>query len=469
MDASQATQIYDTCGSPQIQESQTEAFYITLLPSPQHQQQRDPFQFATVDDTAPEPPVARNTSVSAPQPPSSIKQRLLLIVLVALLCLILALLVVVLCIDGLTLSQVNEIKNEGCSNSSSQTCVNSNTISQYMPNASCNPVEYRQLLNKSNETAQKLKGILKSLNRLRQTSTATAAVVDTTLLAVEELLALHNGSSDSVFPSSCKMIKKENLSNESGLYLLSAASDRDDDGNILRYEAYCHMGNLCGSSAGWTRLAYLNMSDATQDCPSGFKLYKPNNKIRACGRPVTHQGGGCVSVQFPSKGIKYTQVCGRVVGYQYKLTDAIDNTNRDHNNLNGYYVDGISITRGSPRKHVWTLMASSFERYHDSHSNCPCGDGVIPVQSFIRQNYFCESGNPSKTGKYAYAFFGSDPLWDGQGCGSHETSCCKAPGIPWFHRVFASPTTDFIELRVCGDEESDDEDSPLSFYEIYVN
>ena len=28
----------------------------------------------------------------------------------------------------------------------------------------------------------------------------------------------------------------------------------------------------------------------------------------------------------------------------------------------------------------------------------------------------------------------SDPLWDGQDCGSLESPCCNVPGIPWFHR-----------------------------------
>ena len=51
---------------------------------------------------------------------------------------------------------------------------------------------------------------------------------------------------------------------------------------------------------------------------------------------------GCVSVTFPSNGISYSQVCGRVVGYQYYSTDAADSTigTNEHNNINSYYVDG---------------------------------------------------------------------------------------------------------------------------------
>uniref|UniRef100_A0A1X7SXI1 Uncharacterized protein n=1 Tax=Amphimedon queenslandica TaxID=400682 RepID=A0A1X7SXI1_AMPQE len=82
-------------------------------------------------------------------------------------------------------------------------------------------------------------------------------------------------------------------------------------------------------------------------------------------------------------------------------------------------------------------------------------------------HWFCESGNPNPS--WSYTLYTSDPLWDGQGCGSLESPCCNAPGIPWFHRDYGSTTTtDYIELRVCADGGYSVENSPLSFYEIYV-
>ena len=119
----------------------------------------------------------------------------------------------------------------------------------------------------------------------------------------------------------------------------------------------------------------------------------------------------------------------------------------------------ISITRGSPRQHVWTLMAGVSEKTTESN-NCPCANGtVVQVQSFIGNDYFCESGNQ----------YTLDPLWDGQGCGSNEPVCCSAPGLPWFHRDYGNTTTtDYIELRVCGDEGTYNEDVPVGYYEIYV-
>ena len=51
---------------------------------------------------------------------------------------------------------------------------------------------------------------------------------------------------------------------------------------------------------------------------------------------------------------------------------------------------------------------------------------------------------------------------------SLEGACCAAPGLPWFHKTLDNTTTDYIELRVCGDEGTENEDTPIAFYEIYI-
>ena len=81
---------------------------------------------------------------------------------------------------------------------------------------------------------------------------------------------------------------------------------------------------------------------------------------------------------------------------------------------------------------------------------------------------FCESGNHASDGSYDSVPYTSDPLWDGKGCGSLESTCCAAPGLPWFHKTLDNATTDYIELRVCGDEGTANEDTPIAFYEIYI-
>ena len=295
--------------------------------------------------------------------------------------------------------------------------------------------------------------IIGALSNIQDSSNSTAGVVDDILLVVQELLALHNVSS--ALPTSCKEIKQKQPNSISGVYLLAATGS-----NSYQY-TYCHMEQLCDSGGGWTRIAFLDMSDPTQNCPPGFRLYQSGG-VRACGRPLT-SSGSCVSVQFPSNGITYSQICGKTTGYQFGTTDAIDhNHGSNHSNLSSFYVDGVSITHGSPRQHVWTLMAS-YSETGTSLPHCPCSNGsIVQVQAFIGSHYYCESGIarwPSLT----------DPLWDGHGCDSDESPCCNATGIPWFHRDYGNTTTtDYIELRVCGDEGTDNEDAPVSYYEIYV-
>ena len=102
------------------------------------------------------------------------------------------------------------------------------------------------------------------------------------------------------------------------------------------------------------------MSDSTVNCPTGFRLYETRG-VRACGRPVGSCGSCSSSAKYPSNGISYSQICGRVVGYQYASPDAADNRQGYINDINLYYVDGVSITHGSPRRHVWTLMGGVYQ------------------------------------------------------------------------------------------------------------
>ena len=307
-----------------------------------------------------------------------------------------------------------------------------------------NTDEVKNVIRLSSENAtQKLINIISTLNNLKGTSISTDGVVDDILLVVEELLKIQNTSVlfNAIQPVSCKDIKTVLPNSPTGYYHVNSR-------NI-----YCNMGELCGTGGGWTRLAYLDMSDSTVNCPTGFRLYQSGG-VRACGRAVS-SGASCSSFLYPSNGISYSQICGRVVGYQYGTPDGIFN-----HNINTNYVDGVSITHGSPRQHVWTLICGWNEKF----GSCPCSSN--PSVPFVGSNYFCESGNNNG---YSYSLFTGDPLWDGQGCGGGEASCCSAPGLPWFHRDYGNvTTTDYIELRLCGNEPTSNEDTPVSFYEIYI-
>ena len=229
----------------------------------------------------------------------------------------------------------------------------------------------KQILQTTRDSAQKLINIVNTLSNLQDTSTSTAGVADDILLIAQELLVLHNDST-ALPATSCKEIKEREPLSPSGVYLLSNTSST--------YTAYCNMEELCNSNGGWTRLAYLDMTDATQNCPSGFGLYQSGG-VRACGKETRQ--GGCVSVQFPSHNIIYSQVCGRVTGYLYGSINGL---------ASGQDFDGVSITCGSSHQKVWSFIAGNSES-SSSSSSCPCNTGSsVSVPASIGNNYFCESG-----------------------------------------------------------------------------
>ena len=75
-------------------------------------------------------------------------------------------------------------------------------------------------------------------------------------------------------------------------------------------QVYCDMTRrYCNSIGGCMSVANLDMTDTNQHCPSGFRLI--TSPKRTCGTP----GSRCVSTTFPLNGVKYSRVCGKIIGY----------------------------------------------------------------------------------------------------------------------------------------------------------
>ena len=130
--------------------------------------------------------------------------------------------------------------------------------------------------------------------------------------------------------------------------------------------------------------------------------------------------------------------------------------------INRVYAEGVSITHGSPRQHIWTLASTSNE------NQCPCDrSSSVPSPSFVGNDYFCEVGDPPYNSSSVGNFYSNDPLWDGEGCGPTST-CCTFNNPPWFYNQLPSPTTDSIEVRLCGDFTLADENFPVELIEIYI-
>ena len=219
----------------------------------------------------------------------------------------------------------------------------------------------------------------------------------------------------------------------------------------------------CGGG-GWKRVTLLNMTDPSQTCPDQWKMYEPaTTGIRACGR-LENRTSSCNSVQFITRGYSYTEVCGRVTGYQYASPDGLYHSSYLRS-INSPYVDGVSVTHGTPRQHIWTLYAG----VREFALGC-CSTSSPP--DFVGSNYFCDTGNPQNE-VWRNRVFTDEPLWDGvAGCRSNPLSCCAPHAGPWFHSQLVTagdePVVDDIEVRICGGESTSNEDTPLELVEIYV-
>ena len=226
--------------------------------------------------------------------------------------------------------------------------------------------------------------------------------------------------------------------------------------------AFCNMTAIaagyfnfsCAGVGGeWKRIAMFDIS-AGDDCPTGWSKSSQNG-INFCRSP--NDNSGCYSITFSTNKMSYKRVCGRARGYQKGTPDCF--TGRSA--VDDMYVDGLSITHGSPRQHIWTYAIG-----HTEQRSCPCAatPGNSPP-SFVGNNYYCESGSIDSIDINQYYL--SDALWDGSGC-SAGNNCCSNQNLPWFQYLLNQMTQNDIEVRMCEDENFSNEGVLIDILELYV-
>ena len=156
--------------------------------------------------------------------------------------------------------------------------------------------------------------------------------------------------------SSCKEVADATLwRSRSGLHWLTSDNDT--------IQAYCSERISPSQYRGWMRAGYVYSGNG---CPAGLGEVTAGSK-KLCAKTVDV---GCSSVIFPTHGVSYSKVCGLVYGYNNISTDGFHRYAICSSDctIDQPYVDGVSITHGSPRQHIWTLAAA----HHAP--NCLCSD-----------------------------------------------------------------------------------------------
>ena len=277
---------------------------------------------------------------------------------------------------------------------------------------------------------------------------------------------IYSLGSSGQFPSypatSCAAILLYDPSSTSGHYWV-----RSSNGSAVR--VYCDMARSCGGiSGGWMRVAELDMTNSSTQCPSSL-MERTDSNIRTCVRNT--RSAGCSSVTLFTNDVNFKSICGKIIAYQIGITDAFQlSFNTQSSSIEGHYVDGVSLTHGSPRQHIWSFAAGRDETPSDTCCQCPCSNinitsMVMPPPVFVGNDYFCDTG--SNDTRDQARFYSEDPLWDGAGCGPQST-CCSFNNPPWFYKQLPQFTTDDIEMRVCRDNTNGNEDTAIEMFEIYI-
>ncbi len=142
--------------------------------------------------------------------------------------------------------------------------------------------------------------------------------------------------------SSCAGIAESSPLSASGYYVIQSS-------NGSLFQVYCEMGTMCGGGRrGWTRALGPNQYTSV----------------------TIGTANSCVSIKhFANQGVNYSRLCGQIIGF-YSHNGICAGMNSGAS-IDESYVHGLSITHGTPRRHIWTLAMVLYMCVNDTLYNLP--------------------------------------------------------------------------------------------------
>lgn len=212
---------------------------------------------------------------------------------------------------------------------------------------------------------------------------------------------------------------------------------------------------------GWVKVADFNLeTNPTEPCPGAWEKHTDNG-IPHCRHPLTT--AQCQSANYSTNSLSYSQVCGRIKGYQYGRTSAFFPTTGD-SSIDSAYLDGVLIAHGHPREHVWSFAAGFSSSEGFAGFRCPCAvEGATNPPDFVGNNSYCESGTDEIPA--LNLFYDRNPLWDAEGCTGGNQCCSRGPH---FFADLPENTCDPLEVRLCLYDTAGAVNIGVSIIELYV-
>lgn len=201
----------------------------------------------------------------------------------------------------------------------------------------------------------------------------------------------------------------------------------------------------------------FDMSNPSVNCPNGLEPVEIQG-VRFCRKDFN--GTGCSTLVY-SHAQPIKRMYGRIHGIQSGAPDIeVDQLERG---LDGMYLDGVSLTYGTPRQHIWSFFGLSTAAL----PYCPCSVGATRESpDFVGEHYFCESATNELTIVSPAMTYLNNPIWDGQNClGTQSVGCCNGNGF--FYREFVMPFSGDVELRLCTDSFRFDKDIGLQLVQLW--
>ena len=130
---------------------------------------------------------------------------------------------------------------------------------------------------------------------------------------------------------------------------------------------------------------------------------------------------------------------------QDQTLDAFYVGSTDYIPLHSWYMDGVSVTYGSPMRHLWTYTASFDNASAIYH--CPCSPEPGPQPpSFVGSHYYCaDNGHAWRR----WTFTPANHAWSNTSQCTAGGTCCDNTDMPWFHRQLDTSSSDEVQIRLC--------------------